>query len=86
MHGNVWEWCADWSVPYPSGLGVLSDPSGPSEADAGRLDVAMKVVRGGGWNADASDARAANRAESSPVVGLGYIGLRVVQEPVLINP
>jgi formylglycine-generating enzyme len=86
MHGNVWEWCSDWSAPYPAGPGPFTDPAGPSDADAGRLDVAMKVVRGGGWNASASEARSANRSESSPVVGLGYIGLRVVQEPVLAGP
>lgn len=86
MHGNVWEWCSDWSAPYPSGSAPLVDPIGPSDAEAGRLDVAMKVIRGGGWNASASDARSANRSESSPVVGLGYIGLRVVQDPVLTAP
>jgi formylglycine-generating enzyme required for sulfatase activity len=86
MHGNVWEWCSDWSAPYPPGAAPLLDPAGPSDADAGRQDVAMKVIRGGGWNASASDARSANRAESSPAVGLGYIGFRVVQEPVLVGP
>lgn len=86
MHGNVWEWCSDWSAPYAAGTTPLVDPNGPSDAEAGRLDVAMKVIRGGGWNASASDARSANRSESSPVVGLGYIGFRVLQEPVLVGP
>ncbi len=86
MHGNVWEWCSDWSAPYPTGTSLVTDPSGPLDSEIGRLDSATKVIRGGGWNASASDARSANRAESSPVVGLGYIGLRVVQEPVLVGP
>ena len=84
MHGNVWEWCADWSAPYPSG--DLTDPRGPDEAQVGRLDLAMRVVRGGGWNAPASDARSANRWEYSPAVGTAYIGLRLAMRPELTTP
>ncbi len=84
MHGNVWEWCADWSAPYATGEAV--DPRGPADDTMGRVDLAMRVVRGGGWNSSASDARSSNRWEFSPVVATGYIGLRVVQEPELIAP
>ena len=43
----------------------------------------MKVVRGGGWNAPANDARSANRWEYAPAVATSYIGLRVAHDPDL---
>ncbi|WP_269541361.1 SUMF1/EgtB/PvdO family nonheme iron enzyme [Cerasicoccus fimbriatus] len=77
MHGNVAEWTADWSAPYPAG--PQTDPAGPSETE-GRVDLAMKIVRGGSFIDDAPLARSANRSEASPVVSTEYIGFR----PVLV--
>ncbi|MDA1231732.1 MAG: formylglycine-generating enzyme family protein, partial [Planctomycetota bacterium] len=40
MHGNVWEWCSDWSGEYNSSTAV--DPIGP-------LTGSTRVNRGGSW-------------------------------------
>ena len=78
VHGNVYEWTADWSAPYAPGPQV--DPKGPAEDAVGRVDLAMKVIRGGSWRDSARMARSANRAEQSPVVGENYLGFRVLRE------
>jgi len=66
LHGNVWEWTADWHGNYPAG--AVNDPSGPETGS-------NRVSRGGGWNLNGRDLRSSNRLGFTPDYrnfGLGF--------------
>ncbi|HEY7424950.1 MAG TPA: bifunctional serine/threonine-protein kinase/formylglycine-generating enzyme family protein [Gemmataceae bacterium] len=69
MHGNVWEWCADWYGAYIQG--DINDPQG---CDKG----SCRVLRGGTWNNNPSKCRSATRYKSGPTSGFRNVGCRVV--------
>ena len=73
MHGNVWEWCRDWYGHYPGGS--VTDPTGPSSGS-------QRVLRGGGWNADARNCRSASRDWYSPVYRSYTLGFRLALSSV----
>lgn len=71
MHGNVWEWCADWYGPYGDRLSV--SPQGPREGCA-------RIVRGGGCLSSPRSCRASNRGSYDPGRKSRSVGMRVVMQ------
>ncbi len=69
MHGNVWEWCRDFSGTYPAK--PVTDPTGPGN---GRF----RIARGGSWYYPAMAARSANRLALPPGMGNYNVGFRLV--------
>ena len=72
MHGNVFEWCADWYAADYYQRSAAEDPAGPASG-------LERVIRGGSyWNLPA-DCRSAARV-GSPLDGSSLIGFRVACE------
>ena len=73
MHGNVWEWCHDWSGSYPLGS-MRVDPVGSSSGS-------FRVNRGGSWGDGAAYCRTAYRRRYQPTLRSTNGGLRVALVP-----
>ena len=67
MHGNAWEWVADWSGSYQAGTQV--NPVGPESGEE-------RVVRGGAFLVPSWSLRSAYRIRIPPSNRIGDIGFR----------
>ena len=82
LHGNAWEWCADWLGDYQPG----EREHDPAAFTADPDPSARRSVRGGGWGDGPRSARSACRVAFVPDVRGVFLGFRLVLVPGLLPP
>ncbi|MDM0089038.1 MULTISPECIES: formylglycine-generating enzyme family protein [unclassified Variovorax] len=73
MHGNAWEWVADWHGDDYYAKSPIDDPQGPAEGT-------VRVRRGGSWHTWPFYTRASYRNWNAPSTRYTLVGIRLVRE------
>lgn len=73
MHGNAWEWVADWYDDDYYAKSPVDDPQGPV---SGRV----RVRRGGSWHTWSFYVRSSYRNWNSPETRYTLVGMRLLRE------
>uniref|UniRef100_UPI003F4931BF formylglycine-generating enzyme family protein n=1 Tax=Cupriavidus necator TaxID=106590 RepID=UPI003F4931BF len=73
MHGNAWEWVADWYGESYYSESPVDDPKGPESGS-------VRVRRGGSWHTWSFYARSSYRNWNTPQTRYPLVGIRLVRE------
>ncbi|WP_420715493.1 formylglycine-generating enzyme family protein [Cupriavidus sp. D39] len=73
MHGNAWEWVADWYDENYYARASIEDPQGPASGD-------VRVRRGGSWHTWPFYARSSYRNWNTPQTRYALVGMRLLRE------
>ena len=79
MHGNVWEWCADFLNEDYYRESPHQDPPGPPTGKWNGQEDTDRVSRGGSWAFVAEYCRSGYRNGDDPANRNRYLGFRVLR-------
>ncbi len=80
MHGNVSEWCQDWS--HDSYDGAPTDGSAWESPSTQESSIgSCRVVRGGSFSHGAGTCRSSNRCAGQPACPQSFVGFRLLRTP-----